>query len=363
MKMKVIEMQSIRMIQKKALIIALVVIVATPVQAQKPFRVGTTTANFLEIGFGGAGNAMGDAYVSMARDLSSIYWNPAGLAYMQQNEAQFFYQPWIADMTTSFSGAGLVLPKIGTLAFGLFYTDYGDMEVTTVSQQEGTGEMFSSADFAASLSYSRQLAQWFAFGASLKYISSSIWHVSANAVALDLGVLVQTQFFSPTGDRNNGLTIGMSISNYGTRMKYDGLDLLAPIDILPDEKGNFRDTPGQFQLQEWELPLIFRVGVSVNPIIMKNQQFTFAVDALHPNNNSESVNIGAQYQLKVPAVGTFYLRGGYKALFIDESEFGLSLGGGMELRFMGNVGLKLDYAYRGVGILGKTHSYSVGVLF
>lgn len=363
MKAEGLDMQMIQKVLQKALPLLLVVLLAPPAGAQKPFRVGTTTANFLEIGFGGAGNAMGDAYVSLARDLSSIYWNPAGLAYMQQNEAQFFYQPWIADITTSFTGVGLALPTIGTLAFGVFYTDYGQMEITTVRQQEGTGEMFSSTDFAASLSYSRQLAQWFSLGASLKYISSSIWHVSANAVALDMGVLVQTQFFSPSGDRSKGLTIGMSISNYGTRMKYDGLDLLAPIDILPDEKGNFRDTPGQFQIQEWELPLIFRLGVSINPIVMENQRITLAVDALHPNNNSESINLGAQYLLKFPAVGSFYLRGGYKALFLDESQYGLSLGGGMELRFMNNLGLKIDYAYRGVGILGKTHSYSVGLLF
>ena len=32
------------------------------------------------------------------------------------------------------------------------------------------------------------------------------------------------------------MNIGMSIANYGTRMKYDGLDLLFPIDILPKEQ-------------------------------------------------------------------------------------------------------------------------------
>lgn len=341
----------------------LAVLLASSAWAQKPYRVGTTTANFLEIGFGSAGNAMGDAYVSVVRDLSAAYWNPAGLAYMSQNEAQFVYQPWIADITTSYTGVGLVLPEIGTLSLGLFYSDYGDMEVTTVQDQDGTGEIFSSTDFAATISYARKLAQWFSFGGSLKYINSSIWHVSANAIALDLGVVVETKFFSPTGDRVDGLNIGMSISNYGTRMKYDGLDLLNPIDILPDEQGNFRDTPGQFQLQEWELPLIFRVGVSIKPIMMENQSVTLAVDALHPNNNSESVNLGMQYKLKIPTTGTFYLRGGYKALFMNESEFGLSFGGGMELRFLGNLGLKMDYAYRGVGILGKTHSYSLGVLF
>ena len=96
---------------------------------------------------------------------------------------------------------------------------------------------------------------------------------------------------------------------------------------------------------------------------MGNQRITLAVDALHPNNNSESVNVGAEYGLKIPGTGAFYLRGGYKALFMEESEFGLSLGSGIELNFLNNLGLKIDYAYRGVGVLGKTHAYSLGVLF
>jgi len=265
--------------------------------SQKPYRrVGTTAASFLEIGFGSAGNAMGDAYVSVTRDLSSIYWNPAGLAYMEQSEVQFIYQPWIADISTAFAGVGLVLPHIGTLSLGIIHAGYGDMEVTTLQMQDGTGELFNAADFAFSFSYARRLAQWFAFGASGKYISSKIWHTNANAIAIDLGVIVNTHFFSPTGNREDGVNIGMSISNYGTKIKYDGMDLLNPIDILPNEQGNYRDVAGQFKLDSWELPLIFRIGFSINPLVMGQHRLTLAVDALHPNNNMESVNVGAQYR-------------------------------------------------------------------
>ncbi|MBC6949268.1 hypothetical protein DWB58_15180, partial [candidate division KSB1 bacterium] len=135
------------------------------------------------------------------------------------------------------------------------------------------------------------------------------------------------------------------------------------IDILPNEDGNFRDARGQFTLDEWELPLIFRLGVSLQPIVASRSRVIISADALHPNNNSESVNVGAQYQYNVPTTGTFYLRGGYKALFMTERQFGLSLGGGVELRMMNNIALKVDYAYRDVGILGQTHSYSFGVKF
>jgi hypothetical protein len=329
----------------------------------KPYRVGTTACNFLEIGVGGAGNAMGDAYVSITGDLSSVYWNPAGLAYLEQTEVQFMYQPWYVDTNVSFAGAGIVLPRIGTLGLNILSMDFGRTEVTTLAMQEGTGETFSAGDYAVSLSYGRKLAHWFGFGASVKWVSSNIWHVSANALALDLGVIVNTHFFSFTGDPGDGMTIGMSISNYGTKVKYDGIDLLIPVDILPDENGNYRDLEAKYSLQGWELPLIFRVGTSITPIVRENQKLTLAVDALHPNNNSESVNLGGEYMMRVPGFGRFYLRGGYRGMFMDESQFGLTLGGGIHLTLMGNRLLKIDYAFKESEFLGNSSVYTIGVTF
>jgi hypothetical protein len=329
----------------------------------KPYRVGTTACNFLEIGIGSAGNAMGDAYVSVTRDLSSIYWNPSGLAYMETSEVQFMYQPWFVDTNIGFAGAAVVLPRIGTLGLSVTNMDFGRTEVTTLAMQDGTGETFSAGEYAISFSYARKIVEWFAFGASAKWISSGIWHVNANALALDLGVMVNTHFFSFTGRPEHGMTIGMSISNYGTKIKYDGIDLLIPVDILPDENGNYRDLEAKYSLQGWELPLIFRVGASITPIVNENQKLTLAVDALHPNNNSESLNLGAEYQLRAFGAGRFYLRGGYRGLFMDDSQYGLAFGGGIHLTLMRNRVIKIDYAYRDIGILGDSSTYTIGVTF
>jgi len=331
-------------------------------QAQKS-RAGTATANFLEIGFGSAGSAMGEAYVSVVEDLSAMYWNPAGLGYMDQSEVQFTIQPWFADISTNFVGAALVLPRVGTLGLGITQVGYGDIPVTNLDYQEGTGEIFSANEYAFAFSYSRRLAQWFAFGASAKYITTQIWHTSASAVAFDLGVKLNTHFFSPTGDKANGMNIGMSISNYGSRMSFDGMDLLQTVDILPDQEGNYQFSPAKFRTVEWELPLIFRVGVALHPIVLDQHRLTLAVDALHPNNNTESVNAGAEYQLKVPAFGSFFLRGGYKALFMEDSEYGPTFGGGVFMNMLGNVGLRLDYSYKSMGLLGNFHSYTCGITF
>jgi len=345
------------------LIICSLVAGSAHVYAETPNRVGTTAANFLEIGYGPAALAMGDAYVSVASDLTSAYWNPAGLAFMEQGEAVFITQPWILDVNTSYAAVGIPIETMGTLALSLIHMGYGDMEVTTLSRQDGTGEIFDANEFAATLSYGRAITDWFAFGAGVKYVSSQIWQVTGSAIAFDLGVLVKTEYFSPTSDQKNGLKIGMSISNYGTKMQYDGINLLNPIDILPDENGNYKDVPGQFRLSSWELPLIFRVGVSLNPIVTENHTVTVAVDALHPNNNSESINLGIEYGVKVATFGKLFLRGGYRALFMNSSEFGLTAGAGFEMYVLGNTSICVDYAYRDIGILGSVNCFGVGIGF
>ncbi len=45
--------------------------------AQQSDQVGTSMANFLKIGVGPRAIAMGDAFVALSDDASSLYWNPA----------------------------------------------------------------------------------------------------------------------------------------------------------------------------------------------------------------------------------------------------------------------------------------------
>jgi hypothetical protein len=331
--------------------------------AQEPIRVGTTAGEFLGIGYGSAGCSMGDAYVSVVDDITGIYWNPAGLSSMLESEAMFSYQPWIVDINTFLIASGIVLPRVGTIAIGAIGVNYGEMDVTTVEEQDGTGESFSVKDYAFTLSYGKKLAQWFGFGASAKYVTSSIWHETAQAFAFDLGVIINTPFFSPNSDESNGMNIGMCLSNYGTPLRYTGLDLLRSYDTMPAEAGNYQDTKVNFATDSWELPLIFRIGVSFTPVAMTRHKLTVAVDALHVNNNNATVNLGLQYMLNVPGLVKFFLRGGYRALFLKESEFGATYGAGIVKQYMNNKAIKMDFAYRDVGLLGMIPSFSLGFNF
>ena len=334
-----------------------------PLTGQMINRYGTTAANFLEIGVGSDGNAMGEAYVAVTDGLSSIYWNPAGLASLEAPSVSFMMQPWIVDINMLFTAGAVVIPGVGNLGFGITQMSYGEMPVTTLEYQEGTGENFTASDIAASVTFSRKIVSWFAFGSSLKYIRSNIWHSSASSAAVDLGVLVNTKFFSFTGKDSDGMNIGMSISNYGTRMKFDGIDIYQPIDVSELEEGNYGDVAGQFRPSEWELPLIFRIGVAIKPIVNNFTKVTIAADALHPNNNSESINLGCSVDNTIPGFGVFSLKGGMKALYMDSSQYGYTGGLGLKMFYLGNRSLSVDYAFKSMGILGDVHVYTVGLSF
>lgn len=353
------------MIKRISIVLVLVAFIAGSYTgyAGGPYRMGTTTATFLELGVGGAGLAMGDANVASTGDISSIYWNPAGLAKMEKNQALFMYQPWVVDVNTIFAGFGLIFPQIGTIGVGMFAVDYGDIDVTTPDYQDGTGEKYTAYDMSINLSYARNIVEWFAFGATGKYIHSKIWHSTASAMVVDLGVIVQTKFFSPSGRQADGMKIGMSVSNYGGKMRYDGDDLLFPVDIDPAANGNYQNLQGKYKMQDWEVPLLFRVGLSFNPIVLSNQRIQMEVDALHPNNTSEYLNIGGQYIYNIPGFGEVYIRGGYKGLFLIDSQYGFSAGGGIKMWVTPTYGMNIDYAFRTIGVLGDVHCTSLGFTF
>ena len=349
---------------KFLLTLCLPLIFIVQLYGQRPIRVGTTTANFLEIGYGASGIALGDAAVSFTEDISASYWNPGGLAFLKKRQALFMLQPWLVkDVKTSFIAVGVPIKTIGTFALNIVHMGYGDMEVTTLQQQNGTGEIFDANEFAVTFNYARAITNWFGFGAGIKYVYSQIWHETGKALAFDFGVLIKTHFFSPSPDKSHGLKIGMSISNYGTKLKYDGIDLLNPIDIDPNEKGNFQYAPGQFRLNSWELPLIFRVGASITPLLINNHQIELSIDAIHPNNNSESINVGIQYALNVETFGKIFLRSGYKGIFMEDSQYGFTLGMGLNIDVFQNRKLIFNYAYRNIGVFGGFSCYELTLAF
>ena len=83
----------------------------------------------------------------------------------------------------------LNLLDAGTVGLSVGYLDYGDLEVTTLREPDGTGETFNPKDLVIGLTYAYNLTDRFSIGGSVKYINQRIWNTTASAVAIDIGTL------------------------------------------------------------------------------------------------------------------------------------------------------------------------------
>lgn len=334
--------------------IALSLIVAcglstAPSKAQS--KVGTTAAQFLGIGVGARAIAMGGAYVASDEDASALYWNPGAFALASKSQFAFANTQWLVD--TKFRWFGFMYNLDGSNAFGLSLTqlDYGEDEVTTTLQPDGTGEKWTAQDLAIGISYSRRLTDHFSLGGSAKYVTESIYNESASTVTFDLGLLFVTGF--------NNMRLGMSMSNFGGDLTLDGRDLYNRVDIDPSNPGGNKTLVAKLKVDSWPMPLLYRVGVAMDVVKNDEMNLTVAADALRPNDNVESVNVGGEAGWR----DMLFVRGGYKSLFQTNSEEGLTLGAGVKYRIEGLGALEFNYAFNKFGVFDNLNTIALAVSF
>ena len=331
----------------KKILTILVILALVGTATAEQSNVGSVGAQFLKIGVGSRYQGMGEASVATSNDVYAMYWNPAGIAKLNDIEATFSNAKWIADL--SFNYVGLVVPfgSLGSVGVSATFLTMDQIERTTINSPDGTGEFFDAGSYAVGLSYARNLTDRFAIGMTGKYINERMYHSSSHGFALDVGALYNTGF--------HGLNLGFSISNYGTKMKLDGFDLQVQHDIDPSIYGNVENINARLMTDKFDLPLLLRAGISMD--ILKgrhNSNFILSADALHPSDDVEYVNLGGEFVFN----DMFSLRGGYKQLFAKDSEQGLNLGVGLRFGISGGTSFGFDYSYIDFGVLNVIHMYS-----
>ncbi len=200
---------------KKFLTLILMLIIALPVLPQT--KVGTSAAPFLGIAVGPRGIGFGGAYVAVANDASSLYYNPGAISQLGYSQVLVSHTAWLVDTKFDWVGVSLDLGDVGSIGISVTQLNYGEEMLTTEFNQNGGEETWTATDMAVGLSYARNLTDRFSIGATAKYIQMKIWNESASSMALDVGLKYKTDF--------NGLIIGMSISNFGADMKLDGISI------------------------------------------------------------------------------------------------------------------------------------------
>lgn len=215
-------------------------------------------------------------------------------------------------------------------------------------EPQGTGEYYSASDLAIAASFAMNLTDRFSFGLTGKYIRQNVWNESASGFALDVGVLYQTPL--------RGLKLGTCMANFGTDMQLEGRDLLRAFDDDPEHYSNDKLNV-RLTTDEFSLPLLFRFGMSYTAIESQFHNLAFAVDLLHPSNNSENINLGTEYRIWQ----TLAFRVGYNSLFEKDSENGLTAGFGISKNMIGSLHISLDYSYSDWGLLENAQRISIAL--
>lgn len=297
-------------------------------------RTGTASLPFLKIGTGARATGMGNTFVAVANDISSLIYNPAGLVEFQDNGMSFSYTDWFVD--TKISNFGGVYHFDQTNAIGLNVTSLAteDMKVTTEFQPNGTGQYFKFSDISIGLSYARQMTKQFSFGLTVKYIEEGLGELKMNGVLGDISTYYKTGLGTSR--------FAIMISNFGGQISPSGTVTTVGGDIA----NNFQKFPP---------PTLFQFGFAIEPIMDKINRLTTSIQLNSPNDNAENFSLGLEYAYKE----FLFFRTGIK--FNTDAE---SFSGGVGLKFpISFANSNLDYSITNFGDLGITQRFSLNILF
>lgn len=322
--------------KKKLILMIMIVLLSTSVFGESFAPVGTSVAQFLEIGVGTRSTALGEAYTSMAKNAESVFWNPAGLVESGTRGDLFAsYTQWPADINIGGVALSTNLGLLGTITISSVYMMTDEMEITTTTQPNGTGEKFGISNYSIGISSAHYLTEKISAGITAKLVTEDYYDYGYSTWALDLGTLYRTGY--------HGLNIGMSILNFAPEVQFSGEYL-----DYSDEQSAPIDSAKTFE--KYSLPMNFRFGMSIDLIDSHSHKLTVATDMIHPNDNSEQYNMGIEYIFNK----MFSLRSGYQ---LTNDSAGLSFGFGVKLS-----NFNVNYSFANMGKeseLGNVHRYAI----
>jgi outer membrane protein OmpA-like peptidoglycan-associated protein len=251
---------------------------------------------------------MGGAFVGIADDASAVYWNPAGLANINNLSVTTMYSAGMEfDRTYNFFGAGYNTQKYGVLGFGFINAGLSDIQLYDNSGAEnGTGDF---GDNILYLGYAYKF-KYFSTGLNFKMLFLNVVDdYEENGFGMDFGI-----YSEPV----RGFSVGFTAADLFTKV------------------GDF-DAPHKLSL-----------GIAFRP----TSDLVFDIDAVKVEDEDSYFNYGAEYGVNV--IGDEY----HDILFrMGMNDNNVTLGFGVNYKFV-----EFNYAYvakDNSNILGDEHKISL----
>ncbi|MDR1592338.1 MAG: type IX secretion system outer membrane channel protein PorV [Prevotellaceae bacterium] len=170
---------------------------------------------------------MGDIGVSTLPDVSSQHWNSSKYALAESSAGiGLSYTPWlrklVSDIDLAYLSGYYRNEKLGALSASLRYFSLGNVILKQTANDPGIGA--KPYELAFDLGYSRQLAENFAMGVTMRFIASDLSIKDENYhTGYGFSADVNGFYLLPI-DLSSGtskLGIGFNLSNIGTKISYD----------------------------------------------------------------------------------------------------------------------------------------------
>ena len=294
------------------------------------------TTDIFDFQVGARAMAMGGAYVTVADDPFSLYWNPATLENVPAMGVGLYHTN--LPLGTQYDFVSFIYPSLnyGTFSAGLLRLSTGDIPIRDVD-----ASFQGAQEYARNLylvGYGKKLFSWMSIGATTKIeysvfpgnedpMTGSMGSYAESAIGADIGLLL----YSPW---SNGF-----LKNWLVGFNYQNAIQRA------------------FQLEDVKQysPRDFRFGMSRKFSLSQGQNhFLFAFELDNPSAEGvpNYLHLGSEFAVR----NAFMLRMGWNRRGKESDGYGLTYGLGVR-----HIGFQIDYSYyNGVdSFFGSSHRISV----
>lgn len=304
----------------------------------------------------------GGVNTSCVRGTEAMFANIAGLNFVNKMELNFTQTSWLKGSGIGISnfGLGVRLNESGVIGLSVFSMSFGDLNVTTTEQPDGTGATYEPSLLNFAVSYAKAFSNSIYTGITIRIISESIPDASAQGISLDVGVMYVT-------GENDQAKFGIALRNLGPTMKFTGDGFSIKAFFQGDDY-----SMSVFQRSEkFELPTQLRIGASYDFLIGDWNRLTVAGNFTSNSFTKDQIGLGLEYSLKdyLMLRAAYNYEEGIYAEVTDPSRTnaykGLSLGATVEVPLSKKNDLRLgvDYAYQSTDNFQGTQSFGFRLKF
>jgi hypothetical protein len=301
---------------------------------------GTYLASFLDSDGGARQLGFGGAFTGLADDALCVYYNVAGLKFVEGSEIHIDTSAWDGGLSYQHLAYGFrhsTLPGIFGISWVVLQmSPYAELtEYYDPDSEFGVGTLpnVDGGDMAFGGSYCWDFGDGLSVAGTVKWYHLAMAEAFCEGLAFDAGVLWETRF------RN--LRLGASVMNLGpsNRWANTGSD------------SNIGET--------FPLPRSFRAGASMRVYDIVTHRLTLAVDYKYPPEGDHRVMAGGEYTFNKGKVFAFG-RAGYR---VGYDEGGLTLGLGLKFPTSSEADARIDYSWEDMENIPDIHRVGLAFLF